>query len=178
MSKSTLASHDDDKQTSTSTNKQTSSSPLSFRHAYGPRLVVGLTFAEQGKTKQSFRDECDINVIMRRFEQTGELPLNQRPMLFGDCPDLDFQGAMQVVTGARERFMALPSDIRDRFANDPQRLISFISDPGNREEAERLGLVQKRQDRAPGAPATPVPAPPSATQQAQSSQAPGGTPTP
>lgn len=180
MTKSTLASHSEvSQQTSTLTNKQDDfhTSPCPFRHAYGPkRRDVTLSFPEHGRTKQSFKDECDINVIMRRFEQTGELPLNQRPMLFGDCPDLDFQGAMQTVVEAKERFLALPSAIRDRFANDPQRLLNFINDERNRDEAIALGLVRKAVEASPGGQATPVQAPPAPSQPAPTSQAPGATP--
>lgn len=143
---------------------------LQFLHAYGPKRRISMTFPEQGVTKQSFKDECDINVIMRRFEATGELPLNQRPMLFGDVPAIDFQGAMAVVVDARERFQALPAEIRDRFNNDPQRLINFLQEEKNRTEAEALGLVRKRQDQsAPAAGGTP-PAP-AATAPSASSQA-------
>lgn len=136
---------------------------LPFRHAYGVKRRVRMYFPEQGVTKQSFKDECDINNIMRRFEATGELPFNQRPMLFGDVPAIDFQGAMSIVVDARERFHALPSEIRDRFANDPQRLITFLQDEKNRPEAEALGLVRKAVEAsAPAAvqaaPATPSPA--------------------
>ena len=45
-----------------------------FRKNYevSPRNPV--VFPEQGRTKQAFKDECDINNIMRRFETSGALP--------------------------------------------------------------------------------------------------------
>jgi hypothetical protein len=39
--------------------------------------------------------------------------------------------------------MALPANIRSRFDNDPAKLIDFMENPANREEAESLGLVNK-----------------------------------
>lgn len=142
-------------------NTSPSTEPLStpyptFRTAYGPKLRVALTFPEQGREKQSFKDECDINNIMRRFQVTGEVThLNQRPPMFGEVPDIDFAGAMSIVVDARERFQQLPATIRDRFNNDPGRLLEFIQNPDNREEGIRLGILQ-----APQATATPPAAPP------------------
>ena len=48
---------------------------VSFRTPYIKfKRDDGIKFAEQGLTKQSFRDECDINNIMRKFERTGTPP--------------------------------------------------------------------------------------------------------
>lgn len=156
---------------STSTNSQplSSSQPLpqstlasrySFYSAYSPKRRVGIEFPEQGRTKQSFKAECDINNIMRRFQQTGVIDhLSQRKPMFGDMPNMDFQGAMAIVVEARERFAELPSAVRDRFANDPGRLLEFIQNPENTEEAIKLGLMERR-DGAAKAPAAPSPVSP------------------
>lgn len=128
-----------------------------FISAYSPKTRSQIQFTTPGRTKQSFKDECDINVIMRRYQVTGELVhLNQRSPLFGDFPDMDFQSAMAIVIQARENFATLPSEVRDRFANDPGRLLSFLQDPANREEAIKLGLVRIAEQPAP----TPEPSPP------------------
>lgn len=92
--------------------------------------------------KQSFRDECDINTIVRRFGVTGVAPMSGRMPTYGDFSGIsDFQSAMEVVTAAREAFASLPAAVRERFANDPQRLLGFLGDEANRDEAIRLGLV-------------------------------------
>jgi len=40
--------------------------------------------------------------------------------------------------------MALPSDVRKRFSNDPAELIDFLADKKNDEEAIKLGLKIKK----------------------------------
>ncbi|AXH71831.1 MAG: internal scaffolding protein [Microviridae sp.] len=127
---------------------------LTFTSAYSPKIKSQLFFAEQGRTKQSFKDECDINTIMRRYSVTGQLDhVNQRQAMYGEVPDYDFAQAMQTVQHARDQFAALPSDLRDRFGNDPARLLAFLQDPANRQEAVTLGLVN-----APPPPPEPIPA--------------------
>lgn len=112
-----------------------------------------MTFATLGRTKQSFKDECDINLIMKRYERTGVIDfINPRTSFYSDCPDLDFQAAMQLVKDAKDRFAALPSNVRDRFGNDPGKLLQFLSDPSNREEAIKLGLVATQGGQGGSAP--------------------------
>jgi phage internal scaffolding protein len=42
---------------------------------------------------------------------------------------------------AEDEFDALPAQIRARFENEPANLIDFLSNEQNRDEAEKLGLV-------------------------------------
>lgn len=97
---------------------------------------------KEDMTQQSFKEECDINEIVRRFGLTGQLPENVRVPVSGDFTGVsDFQTAMNAVTQAQEAFMELPANLRARFNNDPQRLMEFVADSGNIEEARKLGLV-------------------------------------
>lgn len=148
----------------TPTSTHTPPSPLTpsdsslprFLSAYSPKIRSQLQFPERGLEKQSFKDECDINNIMRRFQNTGVIDhLSQRPAMYGEIPELDFAGAMGIVVEARERFQALPAVVRDRFDNDPAKLLAFVQNPDNRDEAIKLGIVEPRQGTA-----TPPAAPP------------------
>jgi len=108
--------------------------------------------ADPGRTKQSFRDEADINVLMKRYEKTGRLVdpyvVGRRQAVFGDFGDgLDFMDAHQRVQDARKAFQTLPARVRDRFGNDPAELLMFLADPANAAEAVELGLRMKRPDR-------------------------------
>ena len=105
-------------------------------------------FVEPSMTKQSFRDECDINQIIDRYKATGLLtdplnPSNRRPMYgnFSEIPT--YQEALDYIAMATDEFMSLPSNIRKRFDNDPGQYLAFIEDEANREEAIALGLVEK-----------------------------------
>ncbi|WNK12490.1 MAG: internal scaffolding protein [Microvirus sp.] len=98
--------------------------------------------ADENMTQQQFRDEADINTIVRRFGLTGELPADQRAPIFGDFTNVtDFQTAMNAVRKAQEGFDDLPANLRARFNNDPQRMLEFVEDNNNRDEALKLGII-------------------------------------
>lgn len=103
---------------------------------------AGLTCPEPTRTQQHFKDECDINTIVKRFGVTGELPIGTRAPRYGDFTGVsDFQTAMNAVARANEAFDALPASWRKRFDHDPQKFLEFCEKEENRDEAVRLGLV-------------------------------------
>lgn len=98
----------------------------------------------QYKTEQNHRKECDINEIIRKYDKNGLITHIQRfEARFGDLSGVDFKTAMDTVTAASESFNKLPSSIRKRFSNNPEELLRFMEDPGNREEGIRLGLIHR-----------------------------------
>ena len=116
-----------------------------FRHNYGPHVRIQLNCPEQpfGRTKQSFKDECDINTILSRFQRTGLLEfVNERHAQYGDVSSIDFQDSLNTVIEAQAMFDDLPAAWRKRFNNDPAQLLDFVQDPGNREEAIKLGICK------------------------------------
>lgn len=97
---------------------------------------------DAGWTQQEFAADADINEIVRRFGLTGQLPDNVRVPQYGDFTGItDFESAMRAVRKAEEDFMELPAELRLRFNNDPQRLMEFLDNDANRDEAVKLGLV-------------------------------------
>ncbi len=116
--------------------------------AYGPKQRVQIRFADQGRTKQSMRAECDINNIMQKFQKTGVIDfVNKHAPQYGDATGVDFQNSMEIVARANEMFADLPSSVRKRFNNDPQELLEFCENPGNRQEAIKLGLLDTTRGR-------------------------------
>lgn len=108
-------------------------------------------------TDQSCLKECDIRGIIDRYKVTGQMPRVLSPELFGDVDVSkvgDYMDAMLLVQAAQEEFSALPAKIRDRFDNDPVKLMEFLNDPSKVDEAVELGLVAV-QSKEPQ-PATPV----------------------
>lgn len=105
----------------------------------------GLACTEaEGMTQQQFKDETDINTIVRRFGLTGDLPQNLNMPVSGDFTGIsDYQTAVNLVLKADEEFMTLPGEMRARFNNDPAQLLAFLDDPNNKDEAEKLGIVNK-----------------------------------
>ncbi|UOF82931.1 scaffold protein [Microviridae sp.] len=98
----------------------------------------------EGRTQQQFRDEADINVLVARFGLTGKLPENFRAPAYGDFSEVvDFASALEALSKAEGAFMSMPGPLRARFENDPQRLMEFLADERNREEAQKLGLLRE-----------------------------------
>lgn len=107
----------------------------------GP-LCDGITFSEPAATQQQFKDECDVNFILRRFADTGVLThVSDSQPVFDECSEFDYLNAMNTVVRAQEDFEALPSNVRKRFNNSPAELFSFLAKEENRDEAVSLGLV-------------------------------------
>ena len=98
-------------------------------------------------TQQHFRDECDINNIMARYEQTGLLidPLTARsggsPIFddFSDIPDL--MTAQNKLIEAQQMFELLPSRIRKDFDNDPVKFVEFCQNPDNEDKLRDYGIL-------------------------------------
>lgn len=93
--------------------------------------------------QQSFKDECDINTIVKRFGLTGQMPVNVRPPTYQDFGDavFDYATAMNAVAAARESFDRMPASVREKFGNDPQAFVEFCSDEKNIDEMRKLGLA-------------------------------------
>ncbi len=94
-----------------------------------------------GRTKQSMRDECDINLIMARFQTTGAVThFAKHGGDYGFAPGIDFHAAMNIVTRAEQMFDDLPSSVRNKFHSDPAEFLDFVQDPTNAAEMIELGL--------------------------------------
>lgn len=122
--------------------------------------VTGEVTHPPSLTKQEFKDQCDINNIIKAFKLTGQINHISAAAAqgrFEDMPDEnDFQTSMNVIRSATEAFAALPAKIRDRFQNNPSEFLAFVSDPENKDEAIKLGIVKKPVPE----PAAPPPPPP------------------
>jgi len=114
---------------------------------------VQIFFDEPSLTKQSFKDECDINVIMQRFKKVcGSDFLNRYSGYlngsFGDFSSVtDYRSAIDQIQQARGVFEALPAKVRARFENDPAAFLDFVKNPANRDELVGLGLIDPKVGR-------------------------------
>lgn len=97
---------------------------------------------QPSKTQQQFKDQCDINLIMKKYRETGQIShLKQNRGQFLDVSNIpSYQEALNTVISAQNSFQSLPSDVRKKFGNDPQNMIDFLSDNSNDTEAIKLGL--------------------------------------
>lgn len=83
----------------------------------------GLMCSDPSLAQQQFREDSDINTIVRRFNLTGELPSGVSVPQYGDFSQVsDYHSALNMVIAADHAFMAMPADIRARFDNDAGKL--------------------------------------------------------
>lgn len=115
-------------------------------------------------TKQEFKDQCDINNIIKAYKITGQIShisANASKGMYADLPEpFDYQEAQNILRQGAEAFASLPSHVRDRFNNDPTSFLTFLNDPANKDEADKLGLLKKPETPAPPAPPSPPPSEP------------------
>lgn len=106
----------------------------------------GGLFCEPGSSKaqQQFKDECDLNVMVRRFGGIPPAEFGAPVGRYGDFSSApDFFEAQQLLLKAQAQFDGLPSAVRRRFDNDPAKLLAFVGDRSNLAEARELGLLKE-----------------------------------
>lgn len=119
-------------------------SKLEIRKPYDKVPRVAVVFdPDEGVTQQSFKDECDVNNILKKFERTGMLEHAAR--FSGEYGDFitadDYHGYMNKVVEAQQMFEQLPAAWRKRFGNDPASFLEFMDNPENEAEMRELGML-------------------------------------
>jgi phage internal scaffolding protein len=101
---------------------------------------------DKGRTRQSFKDECDIHQILGKFRQTGFIEHQARSLAeYGFADSITLHEAMNLQQKAYDMFMQLPSVVRKRFDNDPGAFLDFAQDPDNVQEMRELGLITSKE---------------------------------
>jgi phage internal scaffolding protein len=110
------------------------------------RIRVQTINDQPTKTQQQFKDHVNVNKIIQKYQRTGDKTLIESSKLgvYADTTLFkDFQSAKNKVIDAEKAFLSIPSNVRDRFNNDPAQLISFLADKTKIEESIQLGLRPK-----------------------------------
>lgn len=156
--------------------------PIIWRHANDDRnlemSLKTMVFFDpsEDKTQQSFKNDADLNVLVRRFGLTGQFPPPRMQPFFGDFTMFDsYHDAMNQIVAAREAFNQLPANVRQKFDNDPGKLWNYLHDPDlDVEEARELGLLKP--EEAPPAPMRVQVVPDPSAPAPGASSAPAGAP--
>lgn len=119
---------------------------LEIRKPYDPVPRVAVEFdPDEGVTQQSFKEQCDVNNILKKFERTGMLEHAAR--FAGEYGDFiaadDYHGYMNKVVEAQQMFDQMPAGWRKRFGNDPANFLAFMDDPANEAEMREMGMLPK-----------------------------------
>lgn len=127
-----------------------------------PTEVVG-----PSRTKQSFKDECDVNVVVRKYVRGEAVQPNLREPVYGDFTlATDLQSALELVADATEVFEELPSAVRKAAGNSMVQLLAMLATEDGAQALVDAGLEVVLPEpaaapaAAPAAPAAPAQAPP------------------
>lgn len=118
--------------------------------------VSGLACDDKSLAVQSQKAQSDINVIVKRFGLTGEIPVSQRVPITMDIDEvMDYRTCLDFVRRAQASFDSLPSAVRARFQNDAAAFCDFAEDAANLPQLREWGLAPI----PPADPPAPAPAP-------------------
>lgn len=108
----------------------------------------------ESRTKQSFKEESDINYIIAQYARTGLLtPVVDRPPMFIDVSEVgDYRQALENVQLADDLFMDLAPKIRAEFNHSAAAFLDFCSDPDNEDRMRDMGLLPPLPEEPPKGP--------------------------
>lgn len=88
---------------------------------------------KDGRTKQAFKDECDVNKIIARAQREGGIAHAQKydKAVYGEFADYDLLTAFNMVEKANTIFADLPSEVRKEFNGDAFAFAAWASMPEN-----------------------------------------------
>lgn len=116
---------------------------------YRNRKRVAILFNEPSQTHQSFKDECDINNVMAKFEKTGTVEhIRENAGVYADLTEMpqDYHEALEQVRESQKAFDALPAKVRAYFNNDPGEFLDFASDKDAIKLMRDHGLIKPEDD--------------------------------
>ena len=105
---------------------------------FNPPEDEGITFTEPSMVQQQFAYESDLNNLVdhnMHFKDPAFVTkmilsgkMSDKQPLYGDFTQVaDYQTALNTVNNAREQFAQLPAKLRDRFDNDPAKMLAFVN---------------------------------------------------
>lgn len=116
----------------------------------------------ESRTKQSFKDSCDVNKILARAQITGaESHLARFGAKYGDFGNFDFAENYRKIHEAERIFGNLPAEVRREFDQDPAEFFEFVNKPENAEKLDQLlpAIAQPGRYFPDTSPSTPPGAP-------------------
>lgn len=111
---------------------------------------VGTHNEEPSMTQQQFKDDCDINNIMKKHggDAVALAALSRGRGVYADMSELpsDYRGMLETIQKAEDAFLSMTAETRKRFDNDPAKFLDFLQDPKNYDEGVKLGLLNERKN--------------------------------
>ena len=123
-------------------------SKIMVREAVGFRVKnpvrVQFKCSDESRTKQSFRDECNINNIVRKFAD-GVMPVtNPVEPQYAHSPAMDLKEALDSVFHAKGEFNSLSDDDKSLFDYQQSNYFDFLADPDGYYDEIRAGFGDQK----------------------------------
>ncbi|AXL15414.1 internal scaffolding protein [Microviridae sp.] len=121
--------------------------------------------SREGGADQSHRDATNINAILARYEESGQIThVKLGEPVYGDFTTMpEYHHAMTAVVSAQGNFERLPAEVREACLNDPGFFLDLLQSPEGQQRLIDAGLDLERahpDDPEPGLPDPPSPAVP------------------
>ncbi len=96
-------------------------------------------YTRHGRTKQSYKDSCDINKLLEKGAKAGSLShLERHGARYGDFADIDWENVPLQLAEGRQVFNELPAEIKKEFDQNPGKFYDFVTDPENSDRVAKL----------------------------------------
>lgn len=126
-----------------------------------------ITFTQPSLTQQHQKEEVDINNIMARYIKTGVIDhVNKYQGQYTENRETDYHSALNLINRANSMFLDLPSQVREKFKNDPGAFLDFVENPDNHEKLREMGLTNSQPKTITDNEVSPSPTPSPVGQQA------------
>lgn len=113
-----------------------------------PRVRLTHPAGGESKTRQDQKDSTDINKILARYRQTGNVThVATKAPSYGDFSlATDLQTMLTLVEQAEDHFDSLPAAVRQAADNDPVTFLTMLADPEGERSLSEAGLTPPERD--------------------------------
>ncbi|UPW41759.1 internal scaffolding protein [Peromfec virus RodF7_15] len=123
---------------------------LSFDQIYKKnKEKTKIKFSLPSMTQQQFKEQCDINNILARFLQTGDVSLLNtfekinRYIDISEIPTT-LEDSFDYIDYAQEKFMELDSSVRRKFGDNFRNLVTYLDSNPDIDSLYEHGLLTKK----------------------------------
>ncbi len=135
-------------------------------------------YTKHGRTKQSQKNETDINLLLERSAREGTMShLEKYEAQYADYSDFNFEGHINTISRGQTIFEELPAEVKREFEQSPAKFFRYVTDPANSDnlavllpklaargtQMPQVGVIEQRSSDAETETETSPTAPPAPT---------------
>ncbi len=98
-----------------------------------------IKYTRHGRTKQSFKDACDINKLLEKAAKQGGLShIEKHGAKYADYAAIDWENLPLQLARGQQVFNELPAELKREFDQNPADFYEYVTDPQNAGRLEEL----------------------------------------